>query len=92
MLLLVQYSTEIFLFILLLSIVSVIKLLEEFCQNFVIMVGLVDGHKVASLSNILAIEEKPTEKQLLEVFLNKEDIEKIIKTPVGFIKKTPLKF
>lgn len=63
------------------NIVSVIKQLEELCQNYVILVGLIDGHKVASLSNTIAVEQKPTINQLLEVFLNKDDIEKIIKTP-----------
>jgi hypothetical protein len=42
--------------------------------------------RVASLSNTVAIEQKPTERQLLEVFLNKDDIEKIITTPVRSLK------
>jgi hypothetical protein len=42
--------------------------------------------RVASLSNTIAIEQKPTERQLLEVFLNKDDIEKIITTPVRSLK------
>ncbi len=66
---------------------SVIKQLEELCQNYVILVGLIDGHKVASLSNTIAVEQKPTINQLLEVFLNKDDIEKIIKTPVSIFEE-----
>lgn len=66
------------------SIVSVIKLLEEMCQSYVILVGLIDGHKVASLSNKIAVEQKPTYTQLLEVFLNRDDIEKLFNTPVSF--------
>lgn len=41
--------------------------------------------RVASLSNKIAIEQKPTENDLLDVFINREDIEKIIKTPVSLL-------
>lgn len=63
------------------NIVSVLKMLENLCQTYLISVAFVDGNKVADLSNKLQIEQKPTQEELLSTFINRDDIENIINTP-----------
>ncbi|CAF1395000.1 unnamed protein product, partial [Didymodactylos carnosus] len=63
------------------SIITVFRMLEKLMHDYSIPIAFINGEKVTDIAQTIEHEHKPTLEELLNVIINRDDVEEMIKRP-----------